>query len=692
MTNSSLNRCFQKHALYLFEKGYEPIPITPGYKYPRGLKEWQNTKITPDQIKEWNSNSYADAGIGIRTAKTPAIDIDVQHDDVVCRTIEMIEMVMGHPHPILRIGLPPKVLLPCRTDHPFRKLVSSKYRSPDGREHKLEILGKGQQFVAYGIHPDTRKPYVWDGPLELLDFHRNELPLLTSELAQKIIRIFETEIIPADWEPVSGADLTNSKEIGCNGEEIDPFVNMVPRGDFTIEDLCNDLAVLDPNMTRQGGWLQVGFGIYHQFADTDYEEEAKRLFDEWSQGGTTYKPDEIDQIWSSFENDPNRGRPITYATIRKMADKIRGRISHVRPESISEVVLVCAADITARAVSWIWPGWLAHGKLHILAGQPGCGKSTIAFNLAACITNGGTWPDGTSCSTPGNVLIWSGEDSPDDTIVPRLHASGADMKKVFIIRGIKEGDSNRSFDPAKDLKSLKPIMEQRRPQLLIVDSVVSAVGHDSHKNTETRRDLQPLVDLAETYETAILGITHFTKGTAGRDPLERVTGSLAFGALPRVVMVAAKLDPGNKYGAERLFARSKSNIGQDEGGFGYSLPVVNVGIDGVMIEAITVTWGKLINDTAREMLSNSIDANRDGGTGAVAEAKRFLFDFLEGGSKKFKEVCEVATVHGITPSTLRRAKTELNVKAVKMGMNDGWAWELPEKLTAVEVEVGDEPW
>ena len=76
--------------------------------------------------------------------------------------------------------------------------------------------------------------------------------------------------------------------------------------------------------------------------------------------------------------------------------------------------------------------------------------------------------------------------------------------------------------------------------MIIVDPIVSAVSGDSHKNGETRRALQPLVDLASDVNAALIGITHFSKGTSGRDPLERITGSIAFGALARVVMVAAK--------------------------------------------------------------------------------------------------------------------------------------------------------
>jgi putative DNA primase/helicase len=97
------------------------------------------------------------------------------------------------------------------------------------------------------------------------------------------------------------------------------------------------------------------------------------------------------------------------------------------------------------------------------------------------------------------------------------------------------------------------------------------VAKDSHKNAETRRDLQPLVDLAAELGAALLGVTHFTKGSEGRQPIDRVTGSLAFGALSRVVWVAAqKQDDEGEVGA-RVLMLAKSNIGPDKGGYEYAL-------------------------------------------------------------------------------------------------------------------------
>ena len=106
------------------------------------------------------------------------------------------------------------------------------------------------------------------------------------------------------------------------------------------------------------------------------------------------------------------------------------------PLPAETVELVNAASIKPEPVSWLWDGWLARGKLHILAGRPGCGKTTLGLGLAATLTAAGRWPDGARCHQPGDVVIWSGEDDPADTLVPRLLAAGADLRRVHFVGSV----------------------------------------------------------------------------------------------------------------------------------------------------------------------------------------------------------------------------------------------------------------
>jgi hypothetical protein len=114
--------------------------------------------------------------------------------------------------------------------------------------------------------------------------------------------------------------------------------------------------------------------------------------------------------------------------------------------------LTCASSIRPEPISWLWKGWLARGKMHLIAGQPGTGKTTIAVKIAATVSCGGRLPDGTR-APEGNIIIWSGEDDPADTLVPRLEASGADLSRVFFAGDMTCGREARPFDPAKDIAS-----------------------------------------------------------------------------------------------------------------------------------------------------------------------------------------------------------------------------------------------
>lgn len=348
-----------------------------------------------------------------------------------------------------------------------------------------------------------------------------------------------------------------------------------------------------------------------------------------------------------------------------------------------QVLLQSASTIKPRPISWLWPGCLALGKVHMLAGRPGAGKTTLAIAIAATVTTGGTWPDDTQCK-PGCVVIWSGEDDPADTLVPRLIVAGADLDRVHFVQGTIEGGEPASFDPAKHLSALtERIASLGNVALLIVDPVVSAVPGDSHKNAEVRRALQPLSDLASTSACAVLGITHFTKGTSGRDPVERLTGSLAFGAVARIVLVAAKVEDAGEDGdgqskeGRHVVMRAKSNISPDGGGFEYELqqrPLPN----GSGIVTSAVKWGRVVLGSARELLAEAESTAGEAGD-SVSDAIAWLRDVLAEGALETPTIKNNAKGAGHSWASVQRAKKKLGIKPKKKGMAGGWVWELPRR-------------
>ncbi|QBR71893.1 AAA family ATPase [Beijerinckiaceae bacterium] len=329
-------------------------------------------------------------------------------------------------------------------------------------------------------------------------------------------------------------------------------------------------------------------------------------------------------------------------------------------------------------ISWLWEGWLAKGKFHLIAGAPEAGKTTIGLSMVATITSGNRWPDGAQAKV-GNCLIWTSEDGLADTIMPRLQAMGADLKRVHYVEGKREADGKkRPFDPARDMPDLAKAVAgiPGGIDFLMLDPVVAAVGAktNSHNNAETRNALQPVLDFAECANCAVLGVTHFTKGTAGKDPVERVTGSIAFGALARIVMIAAKNESSDS-DAPRILVRAKSNIGTSSGGFGYDV-VAGPLYERPDIIATRVEWQGPVEGSARALLAEAeSDSETSGGMSKMEQAHQFLQATLAIGERPQKEIEADAKQVGIAEKTLRRAAKEVVAKR-KGGTTGGWFWSL----------------
>ena len=338
-----------------------------------------------------------------------------------------------------------------------------------------------------------------------------------------------------------------------------------------------------------------------------------------------------------------------------------------------QVVTRRASEVSPEPISWAWKYFLARGKLHILAGVPETGKTTIALSFAATISAGGAWPDGTR-ATAGNALIWTAEDDAADTLVPRLMRMDADRNRIhFIEEAIPPGAKSRPFNPATDMAAL---IEKAKAigdvALLILDPVVAAVPmtRNSHNNAEARNGMQPVVDFAKASDIAVLGIGHLTKGTVGKDPLERINGSGAFGALPRLVMGAAKNEAEGDGEPERIMVRIKSNIGPSGGGFGYHIDTAPL-IERPDVEATRIVWESPLEGTARELLDQAECLDEANKTSKLAKAMAFLKDAMAKGERRQREIMVEAEAAGISEKTLRRAAKD-TVGKRKEAM--GWFW------------------
>lgn len=353
----------------------------------------------------------------------------------------------------------------------------------------------------------------------------------------------------------------------------------------------------------------------------------------------------------------------------------------------TRVLLDRAAEITPQAINWIWHGHLAAGKLNLLGGSPGTGKSGIVINLAAAVSRGSAecpLPDG-SIPPQGHVVILASEDGVEDTIVPRLIAAGANMEFVHIVRGTVVHGRPRPFG-AEDCDKLSAELDKLADvRLVIIDPITQMVRKNGNSNTEVRKALEPLIELAEKHGFAVLGVAHLAKGSQKRSPLERVAGSLAFGALSRIVLLTVRGDAeedgeAGAAPAPCALVRIKSNIGPDGGGFSYSVRPACFGFGVQQFASSVISWEGRLTGSAKSILEGIEGAGGLGGSSALAKAKAFLVQQLQGGPQPATLIQEHADEARISRATLRRAREDLGVvvERLRNGQQASpWMWSLP---------------
>ena len=338
--------------------------------------------------------------------------------------------------------------------------------------------------------------------------------------------------------------------------------------------------------------------------------------------------------------------------------------------------IIKASDVEIRPIKWLWSGVMALGKLIILSGEPGLGKSQVSLFVASIVSKGGYWPVTNEKTESGNVLILSAEDGAQDTIIPRLEALGANLDNIHIICAVPiENGKERSFDLTLDVEKLQKSSERiSNVKLIIVDPISAYLGKtDSHRNSDVRSALTPVSDFAEASGACLLCVTHLNKGGQGTSAMNRVTGSIAFVAASRASYVVTK-DPDDA--DMRLMLPLKNNLAKDTHGFAYRIEEKDIHKNNELIRTSIVTWEpKIINLTAEEVLGvQSSSSNRK-------KAEDFLIQELGGGvAIPCKQLYQKAEDQGISKKVLWSASKRLSVKVDKGGFKEGWLWQLPFEI------------
>lgn len=306
---------YKSHATKLVSLGYEPLAIRPESKVPID-KSWSSIPITAESVAEKVVNVKAEVGIGIRCGTgnkaVYAADFDFYDIDVTkCVAKSFFDHFGKGP---IRIGQMPKALaVYCGNSGQSKIQVS--LISPDGVCHKFELLGAGQQFVAYGIHPDTKKAYTWQkGGLDLIE--TCGLPELDFDKVNDWVNTVLPKLVPSDWV----LDSKKAKSIGT--KPFDAFESHKPPLDgWSLQRVIDDiLSNLDPSMGHDD-WIKVGMALHHQSRG---DSEWLAAWDIWSSMGNSYKDGECKERWSSFSNKGRAGNNVvTLATFVKLTKEAR---------------------------------------------------------------------------------------------------------------------------------------------------------------------------------------------------------------------------------------------------------------------------------------------------------------------------------------------------------------------------------
>ena len=305
------------------------------------------------------------------------------------------------------------------------------------------------------------------------------------------------------------------------------------------------------------------------------------------------------------------------------------------PSKPETVKIIRMSDVELTPVEWLWKPYLPFGKLSVLQGNPGEGKTYFAMHLAAACTNGKLLPN-MERMEPFNVIYQTAEDGLGDTVKPRLIEAGADLDRVLVI-----DDSDVQLT-LSDERIEKAIIENNA-RLVIIDPIQAYLGADVDMNraNEVRPIFMRLGQVAQRTGCAILLIGHLNKA-AGMQSLQRGLGSIDIAAAVRSVMFIGKLkhDP-----TMRILTHEKSSLAPPGASLAFSL-----GDEGGF------RWVGEYNITADEMLSG-IEPQRETKT---QQAKDLICTLLAGGKQVLSEdIDKAALERGIPGRTVRDAKREL---------------------------------
>ena len=316
----------------------------------------------------------------------------------------------------------------------------------------------------------------------------------------------------------------------------------------------------------------------------------------------------------------------------------------------AELKMIKMSDVQSQTVDWLWYPFIPYGKLTIIQGDPGDGKTTLILNIAARLSKGEGLDNDMKVTEPVKIIYQTAEDGLGDTIKPRLLAAGADCSRVLVI-----DDSDQPLTMAD--ARLEEAIVQTKAKMVVLDPIQGFLGAevDMHRANEIRPLMKRVAVLAEKYHCAVILIGHMNKNSNGKSSY-RGLGSIDFQAAARSVLIVGRVKDEPEV---RVVCHTKSSLAPEGTSIAFRLDKNN-GFE----------WIGEYDISADELL------NGDGRGQKSRKAKEFLLEILANGGMTQKKIAEEAETRGIKSKTLWNAKRELEIDSVKRGKQ--WYWMLPE--------------
>lgn len=613
-------------AITYCRRGWRVISLPKGSKNP-GRANWQRERWTEADLPK-HFNGTGNIGVLLGTPSAGLIDVDLDCDEAIALADGFLlytAAVFGrigkpHSHRLYVVGSAPS---------------TARFRDTDGTT-LVELRSTGGQTVfPPSTHPNGEK-ITWQAS-------GDPARVAPDVLKGGISRLAAAALLVRHW-PSSGsrhdaalALAGGLRSAGFDWDYVVEFVELIARaaGD---DELVDRRRAAETTFDRAGS-PATGWPALAGIIGDDAAAKAREWF------GTC--------------------RPIEEATKVRLPAEPAGKGPRLQ----------ILADVRIVPVRWLWPDRLPLGKLSLISGDPGLGKSCLTIDVAARISAGLPWPDHRDGLNPvGGVVLLSAEDDLADTVAPRLRAAGADLERVIALQGVvhhgQDGDEEvHHFSLERDLAVLEQAVGQcPNCRLIIIDPISAYLGEtDSHRNAQVRGLLAPLANLAARHDLAVLCVSHLNKST-GTQAIYRTMESLAFVAAVRAAWCVAKdkEDP-----LRRLLLPLKANLCKEPTGLGFV--VASAPMDpatGMLVWESEPIRGPDVDE--------ALAPDRDRKVSAVDRATEWLEKELAAGPVLVQELQRRSRAGGPSWRSCQRARYALAITSHKTAVKDGgWAWNLP---------------